>query len=200
MIDSGSRSVVLRPSAGHLLDMQVVGLYRIRNSDTAICVFNKVSREFDAHSKAHELLWLMSLWQDKRELQPENSGKASLRMFGLRSEYWEGTCHVSNLGRHILWRGNRTEKTLRQKSLVSVRHRKKANVAGASWERGRMAWDHDEEAHRALSWSRWFASIWRKSKNHKKTVCSLEEQIIKNSTLRKTFMLSLKDDDFQINK
>lgn len=158
--------------------MQVIGLYWIRNSDTAICVFNKFSREFDAHSKAQELLWLMSLWQDKRELQPENSGKASLRMFGLRSEYWEGACHVSNLGRHILWRGNRTEKTLRQKSLLSVRHRKKPvwlehHEKGGEWHAVMM------KRHTGHTWSRWFASVWRKSKNRKKTACSLEEQIIK---------------------
>lgn len=53
-------------------------------------------------------------------------------------------------------------KTLRQKSLVSVRHRKKANVAAASRERGRVAQDHVEEAARGRSRSRWFVSVWKK--------------------------------------
>ena len=64
---------------------------------------------------------------------------------GLRFEYREGASWESNLERHFSY--NMT-KTLRQKSSVSVRHRKKASVAGTSWEKGEVAWDHVEEAGR----------------------------------------------------
>lgn len=51
---------------------------------------------------------------------------------GLRFEYREGASRESNLERHFSY--NMT-KTLRQKSSVSVRHRKKASVAGTPREK-----------------------------------------------------------------
>lgn len=55
---------------------------------------------------------------------------------GLRYEYREGSSPVSTSKRHFPQR-KQHDKDFEAKSLLSVRHRKKASVAGASRVRGR---------------------------------------------------------------